>query len=335
MVQASADAPRTRVLIPPLTTPPRKPPAGAVQVLSGATMGTTWAVRHVGGAAGAQRVKAAVQDRLERVVDQMSPWENGSHLSRFNAASAGEWLDIPAEFQAVLACALEVARLSDGAFDPTCGALTDLWGFGPAPFSGRPPVARDAMRAWAASGWRKVELLDGRLRQPGALSLDLCGIAKGFGVDQVAEGLEALGVRDYLVEVGGELRGAGMKPDGQPWWVELEAPPGVADVSRTLLALHGLSVATSGDYRRAFEHEGVRYGHTLDMSQAAPVRDPARSVTVLHASCMRADALATALLAMGAERARGFAESQGLAVRVISAVGETWSSPVMAEMDAP
>jgi hypothetical protein len=129
--------------------------------------------------------------------------------------------------------------------------------------------------------------LDGdSLFQPGGLRLDLNGIAKGFAVDQVAAALDRAGARSYLVEVGGELRGTGAKPDGQPWWVELERPPTANDGLRTLVALHGLSVATSGDYRRFFEHDGRRYAHTLDPATAAPVAHATVSVTVLDpAAC--------------------------------------------------
>ncbi len=163
--------------------------------------------------------------------------------------------------------------------------------------------------------------LDGEARalfQPGGLLLDLSSVAKGYAVDQLGRCLERHGVRHYLVEVGGELRGAGMKPDGEPWWVELEGVPGTAGgPARPVVALHGLSVATSGDYRRFFQNGAQRASHTLDPRTGYPIANGVASVTVLHASCMAADALSTALGVMGDEAGLAFAEEHGLAARFL------------------
>lgn len=335
----------TRVLVPQLAEPPARPIGGAVLALAGATMGTTWSVRLVAPpTADAQALTAMAQRALDEAVRQMSPWEPLSDLSRFNRAAAGGWTALPPAFALVLRAALEIAERTDGAFDPTLGALVDLWGFGPRPFSGAPPDADDVAKAREATGWRRLVLDGDSLFQPGGLRLDLNGIAKGFAVDQVAAALDRAGARSYLVEVGGELRGTGAKPDGQPWWVELERPPAAParirailgnDGVRTLVALHGLSVATSGDYRRFFEHGGRRYAHTLDPATAAPVANPTVSVTVLDASCMRADAYATALTVMAPDAALGFATEHGLAAMILAhgpAGLEERLSPALAAM---
>jgi len=309
----------TRVLVPQLAEPPARPIGGAVLALAGQTMGTTWSVKLVAPpTANADALAAMAQHELDTVVRQMSPWEPLSDLSRYNRAAAGSWTPLPPAFAQVLRCALEVAEATNGAFDPTLGALVDLWGFGPRPFSGSPPPADAAAKARESAGWRRLVLDGDRLFQPGGLRLDLNGIAKGFAVDQVAAALDRSGARAYLVEVGGELRGAGAKPDGQPWWVELERPPTANDGLRTLVALHGLSVATSGDYRRFFEHDGRRYAHTLDPATAAPVANPTVSVTVLNQSCMRADAYATALTVMNPDAALAFATEHGLAAMILA-----------------
>jgi thiamine biosynthesis lipoprotein len=309
----------TRVLVPQLAVPPARPIGGAVLALGGRTMGTTWSVRLIAPpTTDAQALTAMAQRVLDEVVRQMSPWDPLSDLSRFNRAAASGWTALPPAFALVLRAALEIAERTDGAFDPTLGALVDLWGFGPRPFSGAPPRAQDIADAREAAGWRRVTLDGDSLFQPGGLRLDLNGIAKGFAVDQVAAALDRAGVRSYLVEVGGELRGTGAKPDGQPWWVELERPPTANDGLRTLVALHGLSVATSGDYRRFFEHGGRRYAHTLDPATAAPVANPTVSVAVLDASCMRADAYATALTVMAPDAALGFATEHGLAAMILA-----------------
>uniref|UniRef100_UPI0025D489D1 FAD:protein FMN transferase n=1 Tax=uncultured Caulobacter sp. TaxID=158749 RepID=UPI0025D489D1 len=169
-----------------------------------------------------------------------------------------------------------------------------------------------------AGGWKRLTLDGDTLFQPGALRLDLNGIAKGFGVDQAAAALDRAKVTSYLVEVGGELRGVGAKPDGQPWWVELERPPTANDAEKTVVALHDLSVATSGDYRRFFDHDGRRYAHTLDPATGAPTTNPTVSVTVLAQDCMSADAWATALTVMPPDVALAFAAEHDLAVLIVS-----------------
>lgn len=320
----------TRVLVPQLAQPPARPIGGAVLALAGQTMGTTWSVKLVAPpTARAKALTAMVQAELDRVVREMSPWEPLSDLSRYNRAAAESWTALPPAFAQVLRCAVEIAERTDGAFDPTLGALVDLWGFGPRPFSGAPPRAADIARARRTTGWRRLVLDGDTLFQPGDLRLDLNGIAKGFAVDQAAAALDRAGARSYLVEVGGELRGTGAKPDGQPWWVELERPPTapargraalhlVGDGPRTVVALHGLAVATSGDYRRFFEHDGRRYAHTLDPATAAPCAGGAVSVTVLHDSGMRADAYATALTVMAPDAALAFAAEHGLAALILA-----------------
>jgi thiamine biosynthesis lipoprotein len=329
----------TRVLVPQLAEPPARPIGGAVLALGGQTMGTTWSVKLVAPpTADARALTAMAQRALDGVVREMSPWEPLSDLSRYNRAAAGGWTPLPPAFARVLRAALEVAEQTDGAFDPTLGALVDLWGFGPRPFSGAPPESQDIARAREAAGWRRIVLDGDSLFQPGGLRLDLNGIAKGFAVDQVAAALDRAGARSYLVEVGGELRGTGAKPDGQPWWVELERPPAANDGLRTLVALHGLSVATSGDYRRYFEHDGRRYAHTLDPATAAPVVHSTVSVTVLGETCLRADAYATALTVMAPDAALAFATAHDLAAMILArgpaGLEERLSPALLAMLDA-
>lgn len=308
-----------RVLVPALTTPPARPVGGTVRACGGATMGTTWSVKAVLPATtDLPALAARVQRALDAVVAQMSPWEPLSDLSRYNRGPAGSWTPLPAATATVLRRAIAVAEASDGAFDPTLGALVDLWGFGPRPFSGDPPSAADIAALRAAGGWKRLTLDGDALFQPGGLKLDLNGIAKGFGVDQAAAALDRAGVKSYLVEVGGELRATGAKPDGQPWWVELERPPTANDSERTLVALHDLAVATSGDYRRFFEHDGRRYAHTLDPATGAPSANPTISVTVLARDCMSADAWATALTVMAPDAALAFAAAHDLAALIVS-----------------
>lgn len=266
-------------------------------------MGTYWSLQAVSPPAD---VAPGVRAVLDRVVAQMSQWEADSDLSRFNRTPPGIWRDMPIELAHVLNAALAIAQASGGAFEPALGQLTERWGFGSAgpvdhvpgdtPVIGR--IAFDAERRRAR-------------RSEGAL-LDLSGIAKGYGVDAAAEWLLAEGVRHFLIDVGGELRGEGIRPDGQPWWVDVEQPPSWSGEGWRI-ALHDLSVATSGDYRRGFEVDGKRYSHSFDPRTRRPIANGVRSVTVIHRSCMMADGWATALTVLGPEAAIALADAQGLA----------------------
>ena len=335
MSLAIAARPTRRVLVP-AAVDRAPPPLGAhLHEFGGRTMGTTWSVR-LAAAAQLQRepVLRAIQGALNEVVDQMSTWDEQSDLCRFNRAAPGTWHALPGAFLDVLTCARDIAERSDGAFDPTAGALVDAWGFGSVARRGIPAGDRIA-HARGLAGWRRLELDAVRrsARQPGGLALDLSAIAKGFGVDQVARRLGALGIASHLVEVGGELRGSGVKPDGQPWWVQLEHPESHADDTPTLLALHGLSVATSGDYRRWFEHDGLRFSHTIDPRDGLPIRHGLASVTVIHAECMRADAWSTALVVLGPDTGPALANRLGLAARFIVRCGLHFEERTSAAFD--
>lgn len=273
--------------------------------LGGPTMGTTWSALLVDPPAAAQRL---IDDTLAGVIAQMSNWEAASVISRFNRAPIGEWMVLPADMMAVLRAGLDVARLSDGAFDPAIGHLVDQWGFGPAPYA--PPMT------CPGSPWTFIETDGDRARRNADLRLDFSGIAKGFAVDAVADRLSSIGVANMLVEIGGELRGAGVKPDMQPWWVDVEPPPDLP--APTLrIALCGLGVATSGDYRRFRHVDGRRMSHSIDSSTGAPIAEGVASVTVLHASAMMADAWATAITVLGPNKGMQVATHQGLAARLL------------------
>lgn len=347
----------TRILIPlaisPADLPPPAPDAAPV-VLSGDTMGTTWSVTVVLSLADALPdaravLWGAIQATLDEVVLQMSTWDPESDLSRFNAAPAGTWHALPEPFYTVLDYALTVSRNSGGAFDPTVGPLVDLWGFGPMGAMSVPPPRPAVEAARRRQGWAAIRLDPATRRawQPGGISVDLSGVAKGYGVDHVIKLLRRLGHRHALVEVGGELRGVGAKPNGEPWWVELEAPvdaggadaertedanglvldsgsPASAHLPRTLVALHGLAVATSGDYLRYVDVDGERFSHTIDPRTGHPVPSRLASVTVLHPECMVADALATALTVMGETDGPAWAGRNGLAARFVVREGRGW-----------
>lgn len=334
-----------RVLIPrtlPAGLPGQRAAPVALDSLGGEAMGTTWSVVLPQGAA-SPGLDGAIRAELDRIVAEMSHWERSSALGRFNDAPAGMWHALPAGFFTVLAYALTVAEAGGGAYDPTAGRLVDLWGFGPRapdlPHRTAPPRTDEIAAALAAGGWRRLQLdrTGQRALQPGGLRLDLSSVAKGHAVDCLALLLARHGIADALVEIGGELRGCGTKPDGTPWWVDLEPVPGMA-ADRTIVALCGLSVATSGDYRRYFHADGRRYAHSLDPRTGYPAANGLASVTVLHPGCMQADALSTLLTVLGPDAGMAYAARNGIAARFVTradgdGLHETFSPAFAAMLD--
>lgn len=280
-------------------------------------MGTRWSAtidanNTVDLAALRQDLAAAV----EQVDEQMSPWKPDSDLMRLNSAPVGEWVDLPAEIREVLDCALDVQRLSAGAFDPCVGALVDAWGFGAvrdAPDAQAIRAARESMPL-AAKGYLELDSPAGRARKNAPLQLDLCGIAKGYAVDRMAHVLQQHGVRHALAALDGELRAVGGQASRVPWAVALERPEAGRRAVHGVIELENLAVATSGDYRRCLGVGDVRLAHTMDARRCAPVNNAVASVTVLARNCMQADAWATALLVAGPDEGLAMAQRVGMDV---------------------
>lgn len=293
--------------------------ATPVQQLGGVTMGTTWSVQYLADAA-LPDLHPGLQAELDLVVNQMSTWEPESDISRFNRAPADTWVVLPAELRMVLDHALRLAQQTDGAYDPTVGPLVDLWGFG-APGAMPAPDADAIVEASARVGWHRlqVDAKRGAVHQPGDMRLDLSSIAKGHAVDRLSEALQAQGVTDYLIDVGGELRAAGSNAQGRPWTVAIESPrvhdsnDGDATPHLRTVTLRDAAIATSGDYRRLADAQGKRISHEIDPRSGQPTEGILASVSVIRADAMDADALATALFVLGDVHGMDFAERQGIA----------------------
>jgi FAD:protein FMN transferase len=270
-------------------------------------------------------IRVAIEACLDRIVAEMSHWEPGSELSRFNRAPAGSWVALSPGLAHVVAAALDLAQASEGAFDPAIGALVDLWGFGP-PGRRSPPSENEVVAARSRSGWRMVRFdrAARRLYQPGGVQLDLSGIGKGHVVDALSALLLQHGCSNHLVEIGGELLGRGTKPNGNPWWVDLDEAGGMPGLR---IALHGCAVATSGDY--------VRGSHTIDPRNGEPCRNGMVAVSVIATSTMMADALASALFVLGPAEGLRWAGQRDIAARLLhrTADGLTEAiSPALAAM---
>ncbi|KRA14655.1 FAD:protein FMN transferase [Lysobacter sp. Root604] len=296
------------------------PAARAVHALAGHSMGTQWSVKLVADAAALPELERGIQARLDEVVAQMSTWEADSDLSRYNRAEAGTVQPLPDGFHAVLDAALKLAADSGGAYDPTIGPLVNLWGFGPDGGRESAPSDAEIAQAQARVGWQRVGF-DPHARtatQAGGSYLDFSSIAKGYGVDRVAQWLGERGIDAFLVEVGGELYGRGRKPDGSAWRIAVERPDDDAgDEGTAVLALDGFAIATSGDYRRYFDHDGRRYSHTVDPRSGRPVTHALASVSVLHPQCMQADGLATVLAVLGPQAGMAYANRRQLAAMFV------------------
>lgn len=283
----------------------------ARHALNGPTMGTRWsALFFAEPGFDPVPLRAALQAAVDEVDAQMSTWRPDSDLMRINAAPVGQWVAVPGGLRAVLRLGLEIGRASGGAFDIGMGDAVTAWGFGPevaAPEGIRAAMTADRLPAHAA-----LEIGETHLRKTAPIALDLNGIAKGYGVDRLAETLRDHGVTDALVGIDGEMRALGLRPDGQAWTVAVEAPDLERRTPHSILALEDAAVATSGDYRHWVEVQGRRLSHTMDPTRGAPLIASPASVTVVARTCAEADAWATALMVLGPERGAALAKTRGL-----------------------
>ncbi len=289
--------------------------------LSGAAQGTSYHITLV--AEPRSRDAAALQhdieQRLAEIDLSLSNYRDDSEIEALNRAPVGEWVEVGADLYDVLALSAVVSLLSDGAFDITVAPLVRLWGFGGAASRAEPPDEAEIAAARARIGFRHLEIDPGarRVRKLRDIEIDLSGVAQGYSVDALARLLDAAGIADYLVELGGELRARGSSPRGTPWRIAIEQPVAAPGSVQQALLLKSGSISTSGDYRDYFERDGVRYSHTLDATSGRPIAHGLASVTVVHPECGYADALSTAIMVLGPERGLELAEKQGLAVYLI------------------
>lgn len=290
--------------------------------ITGATMGTSYLIKitHLPAETSQEHLQAVIDSELEKINDQMSTYRPMSEISLFNRHSGQDWFAVSPETAQVVHKALFVNEETQGAFDITVGPLVNLWGFGPEQRERIIPSAAEINAVRAKTGRRHLEV---RLSPPALRKLhrdaqiDLSAIAKGFGVDKVAELLDGYGIDSYLVEIGGEVRARGAKTDGSAWLVGIEMPSPERRIIQEVISLRDNSLATSGDYRNFFEHNGKRYSHTIDPRTGRPVEHGLASVTVVADTCMQADAWATALMVLGPEKGYDFAEKRGLAALFI------------------
>lgn len=289
---------------------------------AGPTMGTTYHVTVPG--ADDEDARRAVQSAIDRVLLEterhLSTYSDTSEISMLNQDETGAWQDVSPTLFVVLQEARAVSEITGGAFDVTVEPLLALWGFAPgtardvmrAPFT--PPDSGAIGRARECVGYAKLELRPtprtSVRKSVSGMRLTVDGIAPGYAVDRIAAELRALGHPNFIVEIGGEVRAAGQRPEGGAWRIAIEAPLAAEREPLVGIRLRDAAVSTSGDYRDArIDTAGRRYSHTLDPRTGLTVAGALTSVTVIDASTIRADAYATALMVMGTEAGLAWAGS--------------------------
>ena len=279
--------------------------ANGFRVLRGQTMGTTYEIKlpdFQGRRSDLHALQERIDTRLVEINRQMSPWVAESETAAFNAYRQVQPFRVSREFADVTRYALQLSRDTDGAFDPTLGPLIDLWGFGPAAPRVAPPSDEEIATARARTGHRRLSVPGAQqiMKRHPEMELNLSAIAKGFAVDDLLNGLVEEGYTNVYVEIGGDVRVAGLNAEGVPWRIGIESPE-VARGRTPMRVLHltNNAVATSGDYRNFFVGpDGNRYSHILDPRTGSPVTNRIASAAVIADTCMEADGIATALLVM-------------------------------------
>lgn len=262
---------------------PARAAIAGTTVIGGPAFGSSWRAT-IGSTVDAETARRRVQDIIAEVDACFSPYRRDSDVSRFNAAQTSRWQPVPAACAKVARAAMTIAEMTDGCFDPTMGPLVAQQGFGP--ISGR------------AGSFREIEVGERSLKKASPdITLDFCGIAKGYALDRIEGMLREAGVGNAIIDVGGEIKALGSHPDGRPWAVAI-ADPTTPGTARQIVALHGLALATSGHATNAVQGR-VDASHIIDPHRRGPAAQALRSVSVLDRSAMRADGLATALCAAG------------------------------------
>ncbi len=277
-------------------------------LIEGRTMGTTYHIKVVTGYfQGISGLKEKIEKRLVEINAAMSTYQKDSEIRRFNESNqTGREFKISEDFYRVMKTAQAIYRLSDGAWDGTVNPLVDLWGFGREGPKNKIPMAHEISALLSNIGFENIEVLKPGvlLKKRAAVTLDLSSIAKGYGVDQVADAIQKEGFQNFLVEIGGEVFASGYRKDGKLWRIGINRPQTDAALNEVykVVDLHNRAFATSGNYRQFFVVDGIRYAHIIDPRTGYPISNGVVSVTIIADTCTFADGLATAIMVMGPEK---------------------------------
>ncbi|MCB0750904.1 MAG: FAD:protein FMN transferase, partial [Ignavibacteriae bacterium] len=288
-----------------------------VYSLAGTTMGTTYSLKVIEPLASQKfiQLNTKIDSLLVDVNQKMSTYIPDSELSLFNKSQSTSWIKISKDLAHVINTSKNVSKESNGSFDITVGPLVNLWGFGPEKNDDIIPDEGKMKQLLTEVGIDKIELdldnLQMRKMNPD-IYVDLSAIAKGYGVDKVGIFLESLGLNEYMIEIGGEVRTRGKNKDNEKWKIGISTPNN--NGLQKVLGISNYSAATSGDYFNYFEVDGIRYSHTIDPRTGKPIQHKLASVTVIHKNCENADAYATSIDVMGPKEGYEFALKMKLPV---------------------
>jgi len=283
----------------------------SVELIKGESMGTSYSINVLGD----ERIEQDIIDRrLVEINNTFSTWQDDSELSQLNHAPVGEWIDVSSELYSMLKQSVEIYQQTDGYFDPGIGRLIDLWGFGASGGRTEPPKREEIEQAFENSSIRYLLMEDGRVKKTRNIHINLSAIAKGYAVDEIARLIKMSGIKNFLVEIGGEVVASGNNR-GDDWIVGVERPDNKAPIP---IALKDASIATSGNYRNYFIWEGKKYMHIFNPSTGLPANNDLSSVSVVHPQSAMSDAYATAMMAMGSMKAIELANKLKLTVLLIT-----------------
>ena len=291
-------------------------------LITGPTMGTSYHITVVSPPANID--KHALQINIDKLLidinRQMSTYIPDSEISKFNQSSVNTWKSISTDFFTVLELSQSFSLLTSGRFDITIGPLVDLWGFGAATDLYQKIPSRDLLEQTLDNvGWHNLVLdkENRAIKKIKPISINLSAIAKGYGVDKVAELLTSKNIDNYLVEIGGEVRARGLNKENKSWRLGIEEPLLMQQSVQRVVELTDQAIATSGDYRNYFEENGTRFSHTIDPTSGRPVKHNIASVSVIADNAATADALATALNVLGEKAALALSERENIAAYFI------------------
>ncbi len=295
-------------------------------LFSGKTMGTSYSVTiaEPRDKINVVNLEVLIEQSLSQVNASMSTYIDDSEISLFNRSRSTQWQPVSKPLVEVLTMAQRISHLSNGAFDVTVGPIVNLWGFGPESMSDKLPTDLEINERLRHIGYRHLAISSDPAmikKDIPDLAIDVSAIAKGYAVDQIARLLDAKGIANYLVEIGGELRARGVNPDGEIWRVGIETP----DTSRSIVQvvhLNHAAIATSGDYRNYREFGGKKYSHGIDPTTGRPITHRVASVSVIAENTMKADTWATAFLILGEERGLKSAQSKNIAAYFLLRKGD-------------
>ena len=298
--------------------------------LSGKTMGTTYSVKYANlDGSALQTTPAQIQTQIDKLLIDinglMSTYIDDSELSLLNKAPANSPFTISPATNYVIQEALKMHSISNGMLDITVGPLVNSWGFGPTLRANKAPSAQQLSQIMEYVGVDKFTLSNMQVvKKSSKVYIDLSTIAKGYAVDEIAQLMQTFGINNFMVEIGGEMRVSGNKPNGIDWVIAIEKPvSGARDVQK-FVTIGNNAIASSGDYRNYFEEDGIRYSHLIDPTTGYPIQHNLVAVSVVAPTSIEADGMATALMIMGFEAGRRLAEQESVAALFITKEGQQY-----------